>query len=81
MGCGMFTPTPDYDYYHTRGYDSAKAYRSTKEIDARRRQRSDESSASQRRQENFERANYVRRKEWETYKKARVMGNDGNYYF
>jgi len=39
------------------------------------------SDQKERRQENVERANYVRRKEWETFKKARVMGNDGNYYF
>lgn len=81
MGCGMSTPKPDYDYYQTRGYNSAKAYRSTKELDARRGQRPDERSASQRRQENVARANYARRKEWETYKKSRVIGNDGNYYF
>ena len=77
----MSISTSNYDYYHTREYNSANVYRSTKEIDARRWQRSDESSALQRRQKNVEKANYVWRKEWEMYKKARVMSNDDNYYF
>ena len=80
MGCGL--SKTEYDYYHTRGYNNAKAYRSAKEVDARRQQqRSREHDATRRRAENVARINAQRKKEWKTYNDHRVMGHDGHYYF
>ena len=81
MGCGMSTPSTsaNYDYYHTRGYSSAKAYRSSREIAARQRASND--SAVRRRTENVARIQQQKRKEYDVYKKHRVVGRDGQHYF